>query len=160
MQTLVSSMRPTPAVGRVIDLSQKMTLSLASMGIFSIAQIIKFVMTSAAELKLAALFVTAREMILHRQKLINMGWRQPKSPIQTDNSTAAGVINNTIIPHRSKMMDMRFWCFCCRKSQNQFRYYWDARSKNWADYNTKHHPDTYHEAHRLTHAGIWDWIGT
>ena len=59
-----------------------------------------------------------------------------------------------------KMMDMRFWWLRCRASQDQFRYYWDAGSKNWADYHTKHHPDTYHEAHRTTHAGIWDWIGT
>ena len=124
--------------------------------VLSIAQIIKFVMASAAESELAALFITAREMIPHRQTLIDMGWPQPKSPIQTDNSTAAGVTNNTIVPRRSKMMDMRFWWLRCRESQDQFRYYWDAGSKNWADYNTKHHPDTYHEAHRTTHAGIWN----
>jgi hypothetical protein len=52
------------------------------------------------------------------------------------------------------MVDMRLWWLHCRGSQNQFRYYWDAGSKNWADYHTKHHPDTYHEAHRITHAGI------
>ncbi len=84
--------------------------------ILSIAQIIKFVMSSAAESKLAALFVTAREMIPHRQTLIDMGWPQPKSPIQTNNSTAAGVTNNTIVPCRSKMMDMRFWWLRCRAS--------------------------------------------
>jgi hypothetical protein len=56
--------------------------------VLSIAQIIKFVMASAAELELAALFVTAREMIPHWQTLIAMGWPQPKTPIQTDNSTA------------------------------------------------------------------------
>jgi hypothetical protein len=50
----------------------------------SIAQIIKFVMASATESELAALFVMARGMILHRQTLISMGWPQPKSPIQTD----------------------------------------------------------------------------
>jgi hypothetical protein len=77
--------------------------------VLSIAQIIKFVMASAAESELAALFITAREMIPHCQTLINMGWPQPKSPIQTDNSTAAGVVNNTIVPCRSKMMDMLFW---------------------------------------------------
>jgi hypothetical protein len=32
-------------------------------------------------------------MIPHHQTLIDMGWPQPKSPIQTDNSTAAGVVN-------------------------------------------------------------------
>ena len=57
--------------------------------VLSIAQIIKFVMTSAAKAELAALFVTAWEMILYRQTLIDMGWPQPKSPIQTDNSIAA-----------------------------------------------------------------------
>jgi hypothetical protein len=128
--------------------------------VLSIAQIIKFVMASAAQSKLAALFITAREMIPHRQTLIDMGCPQPKSPIQTDNSTAAGVVNNTIVPHQSKMMDMRFWWLHCRASQDQFPYYWDTGSKNWAHYNTKHHPDTYHEAHQNTHAGIWDWVDT
>jgi hypothetical protein len=87
--------------------------------VLSIAQIIKFVMASAAESKLAALFITACKMIPHRQTLINMGWPQPKSPIQTDNSTAAGVINNTIVPRQSKMMNMRFWWLHCRASQDQ-----------------------------------------
>jgi hypothetical protein len=77
--------------------------------ILSIAQIIKFVMAFAAKSELAALFFTAREMIPHRQTLITMGWPQPKSPIQTDNPTAAGVTKKTIVPRRSKMMDMRFW---------------------------------------------------
>jgi hypothetical protein len=94
----------------------------------SIAQIIKFVMASAAESELAALFITAREMIPYRQTLIAMGWPQPKSPIQTDNSTAAGATNKTIVPRRAKMMDMRLWWLQCRGSQNQFCYYWDAGS--------------------------------
>ena len=66
--------------------------------VLSLAQIIKFVMASVAESELAALFITAREMIPHCQTLIDMGWPQPKSSIQTDNSTAAGVTNNTIVP--------------------------------------------------------------
>ena len=45
--------------------------------IFSVAQIIKFVMALAAEPELAALFITAREIIPHRQTLIAMGWPQP-----------------------------------------------------------------------------------
>jgi hypothetical protein len=122
--------------------------------VLSIAQIIKFVMALAAESELAALFATAREMIPHRQTLIAMGWPQPKS--QTDNSTAASVTNKTIVPRRAKMMDMHLWWLQCRGSQNHFRYYWDSGSKNWADYHTKHHLDTYHEAHRITHTVIWD----
>jgi hypothetical protein len=99
--------------------------------VLSIAQIIKFVMASATESELAALFVTAREMIPHRQTLISMGWSQPKIPIQTDNSTVAGVTNKMIVPCRAKMIDTRFWWLCCRASQDQFCYYWDTGSKNW-----------------------------
>ncbi len=84
-------------------------------------------------------------MIPHRQTLINIGWPQPKSPIQTDNSTAARVTNKTIVWHRSEMMDMGFWWLCCCASHNQFRYYWDAGSMSQTNYHTKHHPDTYHE---------------
>ncbi len=141
---------------------EKLTLlfSISDGAVLSIAQIIKFVMTSAAKSKLVALFITAREMIPHRQTLINMGWPQPKSPIQTDNSTAAGVTKNTIVPHRSKMMDMRLWWLHWRTCQDQFCYYWDAGTKNWADYNTKHHPETFFESHHSTHAGIWVGVGT
>jgi hypothetical protein len=42
--------------------------------VLSIAQIIKFVMASAAKSELAVFFFTAREMIDHRQTLIAMGW--------------------------------------------------------------------------------------
>jgi hypothetical protein len=65
-------------------------------------------MASATKLELALLFITAREMIPRRQTLIAMSWPQPKSPIQMDNSTAAGVTSKTIVPRRSKMIDMQF----------------------------------------------------
>jgi hypothetical protein len=117
-------------------------------------------MASATESDFAALFITAREMIPHQQTLIAMGLPQPKSPIQMDNSSTTVVTNNTIVPQQAKMMDVRFWQLHCRTSQDQFCYYWDASSKNWAGYHTKHHPDTYHEAHQSTHAGIWDPVGT
>jgi hypothetical protein len=128
--------------------------------VLSIAQIIKFVMASAAKSELAALFVMAGEMIPHRQTLISMGWTQPISPIQTDDSTAAGVTNKTIFPRWAKMMNMCFWWLRCCTSQDQLCYYWDAGSKNWANYHIKHHLDTYHEAHQSTHAGIWNPVGT
>jgi hypothetical protein len=89
-------------------------------------------MASAAKSELAAFFVLARETIPHRQTLISMEWSQPKSLIQMDNSTAAGVTNKTVVPRRSKMMDMRFWWIHCCASHDQFRYYWDAGSRNWA----------------------------
>jgi hypothetical protein len=99
-------------------------------------------------------------MIPHCQTLIAMGWPQPKSPIQTNNFTAKRVTNKTIVPRKAKMMDMQIWWLHCHASQDQFCYYWDAGSKNWADYHTKHHPDTYQEAHQSLHAGYWSLVGT
>ncbi len=128
--------------------------------ILSIAQIIKFVMALAAKSELAALFITAREMIPHNQILIAMGLPQPKSPIQMDNSTAPGVTNKTIVPRRSKMMDIQFWWLHCCASQDQFQYYWDAGTKNWANYHTNYHPKTYHKTHQSSHAGYWSLVGT
>ena len=92
-----------------IYLSENGPFSCFNGAVLSIAQIIKFVMASAAESELAALFITALKMIPHCQTLIKMEWPQPKSPIQTDISTATGVTNKTIVPCRAKMMDMRLW---------------------------------------------------
>jgi hypothetical protein len=124
--------------------------------VLTIVTIIKFFMALAAKAELAALFLATRKMVPHWQNLIDMGWPQPRSPIQTDNSTAVGVTNKIIVPKQSKMMDMRLWWLRCRGSKNQFCYYWDAGSKNRADCSTTHHPNIYHEAHCPTHAGIWN----
>jgi hypothetical protein len=97
--------------------------------VLTIGAIIKFVIASAIKAKLAALFISAWKMVPHQQTLIVMRWPQPCSPIQTDNSTAVGVTNKTIVPKWSKMMDMRLWWLWCWGSQNQFCYYWDAGSK-------------------------------
>lgn len=122
--------------------------------VLTLATIIKYVMASAAEAELAALYLTAREMIPIRNALTEMGWPQPKSPIQIDNSTAAGFVNDTIVQRRIKMLWMRLHWLRCRAAQGQFRFYWDKGSTNLADYHTKHHPPAYHLAHRHTHAGL------
>jgi hypothetical protein len=82
-----------------------------------------------------------------------MGWPQPRTPIKTDSYIAVGITNLTIIPRKTKSMDLRLWWLCCREYQQQFGYYWDKGSHNWADYHTKHHPPIYHKANRPTHAG-------
>ena len=62
-------------------------------------------MSSALEAELGAIFITAQEMVAMRHTLEEMKWHQPKNPIQTDNSAAAGVVNNTIVPRKLKTMD-------------------------------------------------------
>ena len=51
--------------GAHIYLSKKKAFPRVNGAVLSIAQIIKFVMASAAESELAALFITAHEMIPH-----------------------------------------------------------------------------------------------
>jgi hypothetical protein len=112
----------------------------------------KFVMSSAAEAELGALYTTAKKMAPLHQTLIKMGWPQPRTPIQMDNSTAIGITNLTIVPQKTKSMDLCLWWLCCLESQQQFCYYWDKGSHNWADYHTEPQPPIYHKANRPIHA--------
>jgi hypothetical protein len=108
--------------GAHIMLSEDITVPTFNGPILTISQIIKFVASSAAEAELAGLYICAEEMVPLRNSLVEMGWLQPKSPIQTDNTTALGVANKTIITKKIKSMDMHLWWLCCRESQSQFRY--------------------------------------
>jgi hypothetical protein len=121
--------------------------------VLMLSQIIKYVMASAAEAELAALYHTACEMVPLWNALKEMGWTKPNSPIQTDNSTAIGFVHDTIIQQQIKMIWMRLHWLWCRAAQGQFRFFWDKGSTNMADYHTKHHLPASHIAHRATHAG-------
>jgi hypothetical protein len=66
--------------------------------ILNISKILNAVISSAAEAELGALYINACEAIPMRQLLEEMGHKQPKTPIQTNNSTALGVVNNNIQP--------------------------------------------------------------
>ena len=112
--------------------------------ILDIAQIIDAIMSSAAEAEMGALFINAKEAVHLRRILSEMGHPQPRTPIQTDNSTAEGVINSQIRPKRTKAMDMRFEWLLDRVLQGQFRIYWKPGKTNLADYFTKHHPPAHH----------------
>ncbi len=75
--------------------------------ILTIAQIIKAVMSSAAEAEVSALYINCREAVPARQTLEFLGHPQPPTPIQTDNTTALGVVNNNVMK-KLKAMDMKF----------------------------------------------------
>ena len=112
--------------------------------VLTIATIIKTVMSSAAEAELGALYINAKEAVYLRQILEELGHSQPKTPIQTDNTTGEGVINNKIQSKRTKSMDMRFhWLPDC-EAQGQFNIYWRPGNTNLADYFTKHHAPAHH----------------
>ena len=94
--------------GAHIFLSENDAMTQRNESLRTVAKIIKFVMSSASKAELGAIFITAQEMVAIRQSLQEMKWPQPKPPIQTENSAAAGVVNNTIVPRKLKTMDRRF----------------------------------------------------
>ena len=108
--------------------------------VITLYQIIKSVMSSTSEAELGAIFITAQEMATMRHTPEEMKWTHPKSPIQTENSATAGVVNNTILPRKIKTMDRRLHWLRCREAQGQFSYYWASGNLNWGYYSTKHHP--------------------
>jgi hypothetical protein len=88
--------------------------------VLNIAALIKAVMSSAVEAELGALYINAREAVPQCCTLEEMGHKQPPTPMQTNNTTAVGVVNNNIQPKCTKAMDMRFHWLRCHETQNQF----------------------------------------
>ena len=99
--------------------------------ILTLADITNFGMSSTTEDKLADIFITANKMVPLYQSLIEIHWPQPLSLLQTGNSAAAGVTNNTIVSHQTKSMDM--WCYWlrCHSAQDQFHFYQAPGGVNW-----------------------------
>jgi hypothetical protein len=100
-------------------------------------------MLSATEAELAGLYIMAHKAIYIRNILEELGHVQPPTPLQTDNSMADGVINGKVQPKQTKAMDMRFHWLRGPKCQRQFYIYWQPGKLNYANYWTKHHPETY-----------------
>ncbi len=101
-------------------------------------------MSSATAAELAGLYIMAREAVYIRIILAELGHKQPPTPLQTDNAMVDTVINGKIQPKRTKAMDMRFHWLRDRECQRQFRIYWRPGKINYADYWTKHHPESHH----------------
>ena len=97
-------------------------------------------MTSASESEVAALFYNCKAAVAMRIALEEMGHPQPKTPCVTDNTTAQGLVTNTMTPKRAKSYDMRFNYLKCREAQKQFDLIWRPGAINRADFHTKNHP--------------------
>ncbi len=101
-------------------------------------------MSSATEAELAGLYIMARTAVYIRIILEELGHTQPPTPLQTDNAMADGIINSKVQPKQTKAMDMRFHWLCNWECQQQFCIYWQPGKLNYANYWTKHHPETHH----------------
>jgi hypothetical protein len=76
---------------------------------------------------------------------LELGHKQPETPLRTDNSTDYGILNETIQQKRSKSMDMKYYWLQDRVRPKQFDVYWRPGKDNLPDYHTKHHPAQHHE---------------
>jgi hypothetical protein len=111
----------------------------------TILQIIKAVMSSMAEAEITALYINCKEATPAQHPLEYLGRKQPPTPMQTDNTTALGVVNNNVMK-KLKSMDMKYHWLQCRINQRQFRHYWAAGKSNNGNYVTKHHAPIHHQA--------------
>jgi hypothetical protein len=140
--------KPGSRAGGDLYLSNHVPYPPNNGAILNIAKVIDAIVSSAAEAELGALFMNAREAIYLQRILVEMGHSQPKTPIQTDNSTAKGFVNSKIQPKCIKSMNMRFEWLKDRQAKEQFRFYWRSSKTNLADYFTKHHPAAHHQSVR------------
>jgi hypothetical protein len=105
----------------------------------------KLKISSVAEAESGALFVNAKEGTVSGTTLAEMGHNQDATELKTDNTTADGIINNTVQQKRSKAMDMRLYWIKDRVEQDQFNVGWAPGDTSVGDYFTKHHSSAHHK---------------
>jgi hypothetical protein len=76
--------------------------------ILNAASVIKNIVASAAESEVGACFQNTQSGAPLRVALTELGHQQPVTPLRTYNSTAFGILNETIKQKRSKAMDMKY----------------------------------------------------
>jgi hypothetical protein len=91
------------------------------------------VLSSASEAELAGVFRNAKAACPIRATLEELGHPQPPTVIVTDNTTAAGIANDSVKQKRSKAIDMRFYWIRDRVRQGQFYVHWRRGATNLAD---------------------------
>jgi hypothetical protein len=71
--------------------------------------------------------------------------------MQTDNTTALGIVNNNVIKKLKAMdMNMKYHWLRNRECRGQFQHYWAPGKENNGNYVTKHHAAIHHQATRPT----------
>jgi hypothetical protein len=92
--------------------------------------ILRFVVASAAEAELGALFHNCQDGIIFWQTLTNLRHPQPKTPVHCDNATAVGIANNTVKRQRSRAMEMRFFWIGDKVAQDMYQVAWHPDQGN------------------------------
>ena len=84
----------------------------------------KAVLASATEAELGALCYNAKDGVMLRTILKEIGHPQATTPIQTDIACAAGIINNTVKQCRSKAINIHFYWIKDWASKGEFLIHW------------------------------------
>ena len=112
--------------------------------------ILKIVASSAVEAELGALFLNTKESWIVWLTLAELGHPQPQTPIHIDNTTAVGIVNNTIKRQQSRAMEMRYFWLLDQETNKNFKSYYQPGQENLADYPSKAHTGAIH-----THMRPW-----
>jgi hypothetical protein len=100
---------------------------------------------SAAESEVGAYLQNAQSGAPLRFNLVELSHQQHAKPLRTDNSTAFGIVNETIKQKRSKAMDMRYHWLTHRVRKKQFDVYCLPGKDNIGYYHTKHQAVQHHK---------------
>lgn len=103
----------------------------------ALSTIIPVVVSSVAEAEYAAVFMNAKEGASLRAILDSIGYPQPTTDILCDNMCAVGLASDTVIPKKTKSIDMQFHWIRDRVRQQQFNVTWRQGAHNLADFFTK-----------------------
>jgi hypothetical protein len=123
----------------------KTNKKLTNGAILIISKVLKHVMSSEAEAEIGTVFINTKEGAVLRTTLEEVGYKQPPTPMESNNTTATGYSNGAIKQKRTKAMDMRFYWIKDRVKQGQFNVYWGPGFQNLADYFTKNHSLAHHK---------------
>ena len=108
-------------------------------------------MGSANEAETRAAYINGQEAVPIQTLLLELGHPQPATPIQVDNSTADGIVNDTIKQKQLKAIDMRFYWIHDSTSQGQLLIYWKPGITNLGNYHTKNHLPAHHQLMQPTY---------
>ena len=104
--------------------------------------ILKLVADYAAEAELGTLFINARESKLLRITLHKLGHPKPPTPFHVENTSAVGIVNNTIKRQRSRATEMRYFWLLDQYCQKYLDIYHQPGQENLGNYPTKNHTGT------------------
>ena len=106
--------------------------------------ILKLVTSYTVEAELGAFFINTKEAKIVRLTLAKLGHPQPQTPIYINNTTALGILNNTISRQLYRAMDMRYFWLLDQETNKYFKFYYQPGQENLANYPSKAHTGNIH----------------